>query len=783
MLVAAGAVSTVVGDRVDALIILAIVVASGLVGSWQEASANTAVQKLLRRVAVRMTCLRDGREQELAAEDLVPGDVVLLAAGSIVPADLRLLASTNLYVDQAVLTGETFPAEKSPEAATAGAPLAERSSALFSGSHVVSGTGTAVVVATGRGSEMGKLASRLERRAPTPAFERGLRRFGLMLLQVTALLLAVIFAATVALDHPVLEALLFALALAVGITPELLPAIVAVNLSRGARRMAAEHVVVKRLAAIENLGSMDVLCADKTGTLTEGRVHLRGHLSPDGGASPVVFAAAALNAQLQRGLPSPIDETIRAEGGVDTTGYRKLDEIPYDFSRKRLSILVEGPEGRRRLVTKGALAKVLEVCGDARLSDGRRVPLEEARGAIDRLYEGWSAEGLRVLGVAERELPGAERATVGDEAGLTFLGMLTFSDVPKAGVGDAIAELGRLGISLRIITGDNRYVAATVARAVGIAEPQVLTGADLSATSTGALALQASQADVFAEVEPAHKERILLALKSAGHVVGFLGDGINDAPALHIADVGISVDGAVDVAKEAAEVVLLEHDLRVLAEGVRQGRSTFLNTLKYIYITSSANFGNMVSMAVAVLFLPFLPLLPKQILLNNFLSDFPAMTLGTDRVDPEAASQPRRWEMRSVRNFMVVFGLISSLFDLATFALLILVFHATAEEFRTAWFVVSLLTEVFILLVMRTQRPFLRSRPAGALVAVSAAVAAAALAQPYVPYFAGLLGFIALPPLVVAAVLGITAAYVVVSETAKHWFFHHSRLGEASEAG
>jgi Mg2+-importing ATPase len=642
---------------------------------------------------------------------------------------------------------------------------------------VVSGTATALVVVTGAASELGRLAARLERPTPPPAFERGLARFGVMLIQVTALLAAAVFAATVALDHPALEALLFALALAVGMTPELLPAIVAVTLARGARRMAAARVVVKRPAAIENLGSMDVLCADKTGTLTEGVVRLRGAFSPDGRPDSEVLAAAALNARLQQGLPSPIDDALREEPDPGSERHRKLDEVPYDFGRKRLSVLVAEPGGSPVLITKGAFAKVLEDCTAARLADGRIVPLAEVRRQAEELFARLSAEGQRVLGVARRELPGATRATLADERELTLLGVVAFSDVPKSGIAGVIAELAGLGVSLRIITGDNRQVAETVARAVGIARPRILTGAELNAIPTAALGRRAEVTDVFAEVEPTQKERILLALKRAGHVVGFLGDGINDAPALHTADVGISVDGAVDVAKEAAEIVLLEHDLGVLAEGVRLGRNTFLNTLKYIYVTTSANFGNMVSMAAAVLFLPFLPLLPKQILLNNFLSDFPAMTLGVDRVDAEAVSRPRRWESRSVRRFMVVFGLVSSLFDLGSFAILLFVFHAAAEEFRTAWFVVSLLTEVVVLLVMRTRRRLLRSRPGLPLVATSVAVAAAALAMPFVPALAVPLGFVPLPPRLLAVAVGITLAYGVTTELAKHRFFRRSGFG------
>jgi Mg2+-importing ATPase len=557
----------------------------------------------------------------------------------------------------------------------------------------------------------------------------------------------------------------------VGLVPELLPAIVGVTLAHGARRMARTHVIVKRLAAIENFGSMDVLCSDKTGTLTEGHVTMEGALDLDGAASDEVLRWAAANASFETGMANPIDAAVCAACKLDLSDLHKLDEVPYDFVRKRLSVLV----GRRGeagtvLVTKGALDQVLEVCSGARRA-GSTVPLADVRAAIDARFAELSERGLRTLGLAVRELPGPARVGKADERDMTFLGFLAFFDPPKPDIERTIADLRGLGVRLKIVTGDNRRVAAAVARRVGFADPAVLSGPELHTMSDAALVRRAAQIDVFAEVEPNQKERIILALKKAGAVVGYIGDGINDAPALHVADVGISVEGAVDVAKEAAEIVLLKSDLRVLVDGVREGRTTFANTLKYVFITTSANFGNMLSMAGAALFLPFLPLLPKQILLNNFLSDFPAMTIATDRVDPEQVERPRRWDTRAIRTFMLVFGAVSSLFDVLCFGALWWL-GADAEHFRSGWFVLSLLTEVLILLVVRTRRPLIRSRPSRAMAIVTAAVAVGSVALLYLPG-AHWLGFAALPARYLAAIGALTLGYVAVSEAAKGWFFRH----------
>ena len=787
MLLSAALLSVVVNETTDALVILTIVLVSTLLGFTQEHGATRAVEKLLALVVTRSTVLRDGREIEIATEEVVPGDVVLLSAGAIVPGDCRILTARDLHADEAALTGETFPVEKdaAPVAAEAGLPA--RRSMLYAGTHVVSGTGRAVVVTTGPDTELGQITRRLDRRPPPSEFEHGVERFGIMIAQVTSLLALLILAANLALHRPWLESFLFSLALAVGLVPELLPAIVSVNLSRGARRMATAQVIVKRLSSIEDFGAIDVLCTDKTGTLTEGRVKLDRAVGADGKPSPLTLRAAVLNARFESGLANPIDEALRREAEpTDASSVRKLDEVPYDFVRKRLSVLVE-EGGQRVLLTKGAVSQILAICTHALDESAQPRPIAELAASIEGTFRELSRAGLRCLGVARKPMAspveGSARegsakegsagegsaVSVSDESAMTFLGFVAFLDPPKAGVAETVAELRRLGVRLKMITGDNAQVAVTVAERIGLSAPVVLTGRELRETSDEALARRAQGVDVFAEIEPNQKERIILSLRRAGHVVGYLGDGINDAPALHAAHVGISVDTAVDVAKEAAQIVLLQNNLAVLIEGVRLGRATLENTLKYIYITASANFGNMLSMAVAGLFLPFLPLLPKQILLNNLLSDLPAMTLGGDRVDAEQLQMARRWDAQAIRRFMMLFGSISSLFDLLTFWLLRRL-NTSAAVFQSSWFVESLLTEVVILLIMRTRGPVLRSRPSSLLLLSVAGVAAGAIALPYLPG-AGALGLVPIPGSILAMLLAITGLYALVSELFKRRHF------------
>lgn len=591
LLIAAAVLSFALHDPTDGIIILGIVGVSALLGFWQEHGAAKAVERLLATVAVKASVLRDGRQTEIAVDQLVPGDVVLLSAGSSVPADCLLLAEQDLFVDEASLTGESFPVDKSPGTRPADAALGQRDNVLFLGTHVVSGSGRALVVHTGRSTEFGAIAARLRLRPGETEFEQGVRRFGYLLMEITLVLVIAIFAFNVYLHRPVLESFLFALALAVGLTPQLLPAIISVNLASGARRMATKRVIVKRLAAIENFGSMNVLCSDKTGTLTEGLVRVHAALDAMGNESERVLLHAFVNASYETAFSNPIDSAIRAHRAFSLDGWQKLDEVPYDFGRKRLSVLAEH-DGRVVLITKGALRNILDVCTLSEQADGTVIPIEEARAQIERRYMALSADGYRTLGVAVREIESPGPIDRDSEHGMTFLGLLALADSPKPGIEATVTALAQLGVQLKVITGDNALVAARVGAQVGLPDPRVLTGSEVRALSDDALPVAATETDIFAEVEPNQKERIIRALRKAGHVVGYMGDGINDAPALHAADVSISVQGAVDVAKEAADIVLLEPDLAVLEAGVREGRRTFANTLKYVFMASSANFGN-----------------------------------------------------------------------------------------------------------------------------------------------------------------------------------------------
>lgn len=776
LLLAAAILSFALRDATDGAIVLSIVLISGTLGFWQEHGAASVVAKLLETVEIKTRVIRDGVALEVPIVALVPGDVVQLSAGSGIPADCLLLSEQDLFVDESTLTGETFPVEKSPGVIAVESPLAKRSNTLFLGTHVVSGSGTAVVVRTATATEFGKIAARLRTRPEETEFERGARKFGYLLIQVTLILVGAIFAVNVYMQRPALESFLFALALAVGLTPQLLPAIISVNLASGARRMATQKVIVKRLAAIENFGSMDILCSDKTGTLTDGEVRVHAAVDADGAASDAVLLHAFINASFETAFSNPIDDAIRSYKPLSLEGWTKLDEIPYDFLRKRLSVLASH-EGNVWLITKGALHNIVDVCSAcmmAQRADGSTIPIADARAAIEKQYATLSAQGFRTLGVAVREMTSTVLTHRDAEVGMTFLGLLALADSPKVGIVDAVAALRGLGVQLKMITGDNALVAAQIGAQVGIANITVMTGAQLREVSDDALPMRADATGIFAEVEPNQKERIIRALRKAGHVVGYMGDGINDAPALHAADVSISVQDAVDVAKEAADIVLLEADLMVLEAGVREGRRTFANTLKYVFVATSANFGNMFSMAGASLFLPFLPLLPKQILLTNLLTDFPELTIATDSVDPEWIDRPRRWDIGFIRKFMVTFGLVSSIFDYLTFGVLLWWLHAGTAEFRTGWFVESVVSASMIVLVVRTRRTVLRSRPSGALTLATLGVVGVTLTLPYIA-LGRLFGLVPLPAAFLAVLALIVAAYVVCAELAKGWFYRHTK--------
>ena len=773
ILVFAAAISAFVHEWLDAAIIIAIVLGSAALSFVQEYRAGAAVARLHDRVTVKAGVLRDGKAQSLPARAIVPGDIVLLAAGSLVPADGLLVEANSCFVNQAVLTGESLPVEKQPGLAAPGAPLTERDNCLFQGTSVRSGTARMLVVNTGPRTLFGAIARRLELRPPETEFERGIHRFGAMLTQIMLALVLVVFAINVFAAKPAIDSLLFAIALAVGISPELLPAIISITLAHGAQTMAARGVIVRRLNAIENFGSMDVLCTDKTGTLTVGVVRLEAAVDPAGQPAAPVLRAALANASLQNSLGSPLDDAIAAYAqahGCAAGELEKLGEIPYDFTRKRVSVIARGAGEPPELIAKGALAQLLAVCEHVSAGGGS-APLDAAqRQQIEARFAEWSASGLRVLGVGTRQIAPRPRYCAADEAGLTLLGFLLFADPPKPGVAQAVSDLARLGVQLKIISGDNQRVSRHVAAAVGLPAESVLTGAELNAMPDEALWQRAEHTSLFVDVDPNQKERIILALRKTGHVVGYMGDGINDAPALHAADVGISVDTAVDVAKDAADFVLLEQNLDVLRQGIEEGRRTFANTLKYVFTTTSANFGNMFSMAGASLFLPFLPLLAKQILLNNFLSDLPGTAIASDNVDREWIERPQRWDIPFIRRFMVVFGLLSSLFDYLTFGALLLLAHGDAVLFRTGWFVESLLTELVIALVVRTRQLCFRSRPGRLLATSTALVLIVTLALPYLPTDR-LLGFTPLPPELMALVLAIPGLYVAAAEVAKRVFY------------
>ncbi len=774
ILLFATGLSLFLNNYVDASIILAIVLISGLLGFWQEHGASNAVAKLLAIVQIKASILRDGKEQEIHIEDIVPGDIIILNAGDIVPGDSLLIESKDIFVDEAMLTGETFPVEKCLSVLPPETALAKRSNTLWMGTHIVSGNAKAIVVLTGKDTEFGKVSERLKLKAPETDFEHGIRRFGYFLGEVTLVLVVIIFGINVYLHRPVLDSFLFSLALAVGLTPQLLPAIISINLAHGAKNMAKKKVIVKRLASIENFGSMNIICSDKTGTLTEGMVNVESAVDLNGTSSDRVFLFAYINASYETGFTNPIDEAIRKFHTIDISGYKKNDEIPYDFLRKRLSISVINGD-KHLMITKGALDNILGVCTSAESSEGNVVDINSFKDKIQKHFEEFSNKGFRTLGIAYKDLPVNSPISKNDETGMTFLGFITLFDPPKPNIKDTIASLKSLGVSLKVITGDNHLVAANISEKMGLTDMKIITGTDINKMSDSALLNLVNEVDVFAETEPNQKERIIIAMRKAGNVVGYMGDGINDASALHAADVGISVDTAADVAKDAADIVLLEKDLGVLIEGVREGRTTFANTLKYVFMATSANFGNMFSMAGVSLFIPFLPLLPKQILLTNLMTDFPEMTIATDNVDNEMVEHPRRWDIKAIRKFMITFGLVSSVFDYLTFGLLLLILKVDEGQFRTGWFLESVISASFIVLVIRSRKPFFKSRPGKYLQIATFSIVILTLILPYTP-LGIVFGFSPLSITTLLLLLLIVVLYIFTAEITKTIFYKKVKL-------
>src|SRR5579885_312896 len=779
ILLVASAISAALGEAVNASIIAAMVLLGVALNAAQTYRSQRAVERIRKGVTPTATALRDNRWVEITRREVVPGDCIRLTAGDLVPADARLVEARDLYVRQAALTGESLPVEKEAlglESVAQGD--ADERHKVFLGTSVVSGTGTALVTATGKETAFGGIASRLAGKPPETEFERGTRRFRLLIMKTTVLLVLFVLLASVVLHHALLESLLFAVALAVGLTPEFLPMITTVTLGRGAVHMSRKKVIVKHLEAMQNFGSIDVLCSDKTGTLTSGEMRLDQHLDPFGDPSERVFLLAYLNSVHESGVSDPMNHAARQKGGAgpldkavlahdhpDVHEYRKLDEVPFDFERRRLSVVVER-EGARLLITKGAPESVLAACA-AYESGGQTRPFDDgARARCEAVYRGLCAGGMRSLAVAFAAVPPKEIYEAADERGLTLAGFLTFSDPPLESASVALRALRRDGVEVKILTGDNELVAEHVCSQVGLAGGRIILGDELDRTDDTALTHIAERTNVFARVSPAQKNRIILALKRRSHVVGFLGDGINDAPSLHAADVGISVSTAVDVAKDAADIILLERSLKVLHEGIIEGRKSFGNVMKYLLMGTSSNFGNMFSMAAAAVFLPFLPMLPTQILLNNFLYDLAQVTIPTDNVDRTFIHKPQRWNIALIRNFMIYIGPVSSAYDFLTFFVLLKVFHASEQLFHAGWFVESLATQTLVIFVIRTADNPFRSRPSAALTATTLAVVLFGMALPYTP-LGSLIGFAPLPAAFIVFLLLATGTYLMLVELVK----------------
>jgi len=767
LLIAAAAVSGISGDFGSFFIIVAVLVLSMTLDIVQEHRAEQEAEALRHSVAVNADVMRDRKQVAQPVSTLVPGDIVLLRTGDLVPADGIVLESDNLQLDESILTGEPFPARKNNAPCTA-TEAADASNALFAGTSVVAGQATMLLVETGPRTRFGAIASALAANVPPTALEQGVRHLGLLILRLTIFLTLFVLLAHLASDRPAIQSILFAVALAVGLTPELLPMVMTVTLARGAKRMAAQKVIVKRLSAIHDLGAMDVLCVDKTGTLTEAKITLVDNVDWQGSKSDRVLELARVNSHCQTGIRSALDEAILAgqSGGPE---WERRAELPFDFSRRCLSVLAER-EGEMLLVTKGAPEAVLSRAVAVEV-DGLAHPLDDSwRSRLEDEQRRLNQQGFRLIGVAIRSIPVDQMSlTLADEANLTFIGFCVFADPPKPDAAKAVADLAALGVKLKVISGDQAAVVQHVAEAVGLAHKSILTGAEIAELSDAGLAAKVERVDLFARVDPDQKKRIIDALRLRGHVTGFLGDGINDAPAIHAAHVGLSVEGATDVARAAADMILLASDLNVLAEGVREGRRTFANILKYVRMGTSSNFGNMLSMALASIVLPFLPLLPLQILLNNLLYDLSEIGIPLDSVDAEDTERPHAWNMAVILRFTIVMGIVSSVFDAATFLILLKGFGTDAAQFQTGWFLESIATQILVIFLIRTRRLPWRATPAHfALTVTSLGALAVALFVATGP-LQTLFGFVPLSWSLMGALAAVTVAYLVAAEAAKQF--------------
>lgn len=768
MLLLLGAVvlSAFLGDRSDLFITLAIVLSTGSLSFIQERNAGKVVEKLQHLLELSVRVIRDGAPIDLPSKEIVPGDILLLRAGDMIPADCRILDLLDLSVNEASLTGESFPVQKEKKELDEHTELLDRKNVLWQGTNIVSGNAKALVVYVGKDTVFNQITQQVNTDIES-GFETGIRKFGYLLMRITLILASLILILNLFSDKPFIDAALFSLALAVGMAPELLPAITTIAMSSGAKRLLRKKVIVKKLSSIQNLGEITLLCTDKTGTITEGMIEIASMLNANGKEDNFVREIAYWNAFFESGYVNPIDKAILKLPVSVSHPPEKTDEVPYDFNRKRLSIAIRKDE-QYMMISKGAFREMVSVCDKIRLDDGKVEQIDQFSNKLEESYSSYGQLGLRCLAIAYKNID-SRNISANDEQNLVFAGFILMQDPVKPGIKQTIRDLNDLGVSLKIISGDNKHVAQSIAVQIGLQHDMILTGTDIRNTDPNTLHTLVAGYQIFAEVEPQQKELLIRAFRK-NSVVAYMGDGINDVGALHAADVGISVDNAVDVAKDAADFVLLEKDLSVISEGIREGRKTFANTLKYIYISTGSTFGNMCSVAVASLILPFLPMLPKQILLTNFLTDFPYLAIASDNVDDEQLEKAGKWDMKVIRNYMIIFGIHSSIFDIITFLALLFVIKARESTFQTGWFIESVLSEFFILFIIRTHRNFLTSRPARLMVILSLTGLALTLALPYLP-FAESIGMTPLPLHYLALLLGIVLAYIITADLLKVWFF------------
>lgn len=776
MLLISGLISGLVGEITDAFLIIVIIILSTILGYYQEFKAEKAAEMLKAKVATTATIIREGPKREVEISEVVPGDVVFLSAGCIIPADARIIFASDLSVDQSALTGESFPAAKmvTPlEKKTS--DITEWNNCLFMGTSVVGGSGTAIIMKTGSDTEYGRIVQKLIAQQPEKEFERGIRRFGMLIGEAALVLVLLVFVINTLFKHDILEALLFSVALAIGLVPELLPMMLSVNLSKGAIAMSKKGVIVKKLSSIQDFGSMDTLCTDKTGTLTENKIALRLHVDIEGNETESVLLYCSLNSFFETGLKSPMDEAILEHEHIDLSSYIKMSEIPFDFVRRRLSVILEH-KGKSIIITKGAPEEVFKVCSSYELHGEVSELTCQIMAKLEEKYNGLSRKGFRVLGIAYRTLIERKQSySISDEREMVFVGFAAFIDPPKDSAKDSIKRLEKGGIELKILSGDNELVTRYICEQLDFPITAVVSGSEVQQMNDNALSRIVDKANIFVRMTPAQKNRVINALKGSNHVVGFMGDGINDAPSMKAADVAISVDNAVDVAKESADIILLQHSLRVLYDGVLEGRKVFGNTMKYVMMGTSSSFGNMFSVAGGSIFLPFLPMTPIQILLNNLLYESSQAALPTDNVDEEYLEKPRRWDITFVRRFMMVFGPISSIFDFATYFLMLFFFNASAPLFQTAWFIESFCTQTLVIFLIRTRKvPFYKSRPGKIVLFTTLTAVGAALIIPSTP-IGDIFGFTRLPFIFYPVLAIFVGIYLMLVELAKRWFYKHYR--------